>query len=124
MRILLTLLSKDFANLRRNRGAFVLSFIVPMIIIYIVGQVFGLGRSDSGPSGIALAVVNESNDPVAAKLVAALQAEKSFRIVTEFTNADKTKRTLTAADLRSLIHDRQFSYALIIPADFIAEDRF
>src|SRR6478736_5508528 len=124
MNILLTLLSKDFANLRRNRGAFVLSFIVPMLIIYIVGQVFGLGRSDSGPSGIALAVVNQSNDPAAAKLVAALQAEKSFRIVTEFTNSDKTKRPLTEADLRPLIQDRQFSYALVLPADLIVENRF
>ena len=124
MHILLTLLSKDFANLRRNRAAFVLSFIVPMIIIYIVGQVFGLGRSDSGPSGIPLAIVNQSNNPAAAKLVAALQAEKSFRVVTEFTNPDKTKRPLTEADLRPMIHDRQFSYALVIPADLIAENRF
>jgi ABC-2 type transport system permease protein len=124
MRIILTLLKKDFANLRRNRAAFVLSFIVPMIIIYIVGQVFGLGRADSGPSGIPLAVVNQSNNPGAAKLVAALQAEKSFRVITELTNPDKTKRRLTEADLRPMIQDRQFSYALIIPADLIVETRF
>src|SRR6478736_4527361 len=129
MRILLTLLGKDFANLRRNRAAFVLSFIVPVLIILIVGWAFGLrpfgfGSKESGPSGIALAVVNQSNDPAAAKLVAALQAEKSFRIVTEFTNSDKTKRPLTEADLRPLIQDRQFSYALVIPADLIVENRF
>src|SRR4051812_5040966 len=124
MHVILTLLRKDFANLRRNRAAFVLSFLVPMIIIYIVGQVFGLGRSDSGPSGIPLAVVNQSENPAAAKLVAALQAEKSFRVITEFTNPDKTKRPLTEADLRPMIHDRQFSYALVIPADLISENRF
>jgi len=124
MRIILTLLGKDFANLRRNRAAFVLSFIVPMIIIYIVGQVFGLGRSDSGPSGIPLAVVNQSGNAAATKLVAALQAEKSFRVITEFTNPDGTKRPLIEADLRPMIHDRQFSYALVIPADLIAENRF
>lgn len=124
MHILLTLLSKDFANLRRNRAAFLLSFVVPMIIIYIVGQVFGLGRSDSGPSGIPLAVVNQSDNPAALKLVAALQAEKSFRVITEFTNPDKTRRPLTEADLRPMIHDRHFSYALVIPADLITETRF
>src|SRR6188768_2583650 len=129
MRILLTLLSKDFANLRRNRAAFVLSFIVPVLIILIVGWAFGLrpfgfGAKENGPSGIALAVVNQSNGPAAAKLVAALQAEKSFRIVTEFTNSDKTKRPLTEADLRPLIQERQFSYALVIPADLIVENRF
>ena len=124
MRILLTLLSKDFANLRRNRSALVLSFIVPMIIIYIVGLVFGLGRSDSGPTGIHLAVVNQSDNPAAAKLVAALQAEKSFHVLTEYVNPDQTRRPLTEADLRPMIRDRQFSYALIIPSDVISETHF
>ena len=123
MRIILTLLGKDFAILRRNRAAFILSFIVPMFIIYIVGQVFGLGRKDSGPNGIYLAVVNQSGDPAAQKLVEALRAEKTFRIVTEFNNPDKTTRPLTEADLRPLIRDRKFSYALVIPADMLSDAR-
>lgn len=129
MRILLTLLRKDFANLRRNRAAFILSFVVPMLIICIVGFVFGLrpfglGAKDSGPTGIPLAVVNQSDNPAAARLVAALQAEKSFRVITEFENPDKTKRPLTEADLRPMIQDRKFSYAVVIPTDLIVENRF
>ena len=123
MHILLTLIGKDFANLRRNRAAFMLSFIVPMVIIYIVGMVFGLGRTDSGPSGIQLAVVNESTNPAAQKLVDALRADKSFRVITEFVNSDKTTRHLVSADLQPLIHDRQFSYALVIPADLLSDER-
>jgi len=124
MRIILTLLGKDFANLRRNRSALVLTFVVPMVIIYVVGLVFGLGRGDSGPSGIPIAVVNQSENPAAQKLVAALQAEKSFRVITEFVNPDKTSRPLTEADLRPLIRDRRFSFALVIPADVLSETRF
>jgi ABC-2 type transport system permease protein len=124
MHVILTLLRKDFANLRRNRAALVLSFAVPMIIIYVVGLVFGLGRSNSGPTGIPLAVVNESDNPAAQKLVAALQAEKSFRVITEFANPDKTTRALKESDLRPMIRDRQFSYALVIPSDVISEKRF
>lgn len=124
MHVILTLLRKDFANLRRNRAALVLSFAVPMIIIYVVGLVFGLGRSNSGPTGIPLAVVNESDNPAAQKLVAALQAEKSFRVITEFVNTDKTTRVLKESDLRPMIRDRRFSYALVIPADVISEERF
>src|SRR6478735_6866930 len=121
MRILFTLLGKDFANLRRNRAAFVLSFVVPVLIILIVGwafglRPFGLGASESGASGIPLAVVNQSSNPAAAKLVTSLQAEKSFRVITEFTNPDKSTRPLTEADLRPMIQDRRFSYALVIPA--------
>ena len=123
MRILLTLLYKDFANLRRNRGALVLTFVVPMVIIYIVGMVFGLGRRDNGPSGIRLAVVNESSNPAAQQLVAALRNEKAFHIVMEFPNADKSTRPLAEADLRPMIRDRQFSYALVLPPDLLSDSR-
>jgi len=123
MRILLVLLAKDFAVLRRNRGALVLSLLVPMLIIYIVGLVFGLGRTDSGPTGIPLAVVNQSDNPAAQTLIRALEGEKSFRIVTTYSNPDKTTRTLKEDDLRPMIRDRNFSYALIIPADVVSDTR-
>jgi len=124
MRILLVLLAKDFAILRRNRGALVLSLLVPMLVIVVVGFVFGLGRSDNAPTGIPLAVVNQSDNPAAQTLVHALEAEKSFRIITLYVNADKTTRPLTEADLRPMIHERNFSYALVIPADLVSNSRF
>ena len=62
MRIILTLVGKDFANFRRNRAAFVLTFVIPIALIYVFGQVFGLNRKDSGPNGITLAVVNASEN--------------------------------------------------------------
>jgi ABC-2 type transport system permease protein len=125
MHILLTLVRKDFALLRRNRGALILTFVIPIVLIYIVGQVFGLNRKDgsSGPTGIRLAVVNESTLPAAAKLVEALQQDPAFRVVTRKINPDKSERPLVATDLRLLIRDRQLQYALLIPADVIARDR-
>ena len=123
MRIVLALIGKDFAILRRNRAALILAFIVPMVIIYIVGMVFGLGRTGSGPTGIPLAVVNQSDNPAAETLIASLKSEKSFRVIADFVNPDKTIRPLTEADLRPAIHDRQYSYALIIPTDVISDER-
>jgi len=123
MRILLTLIAKDFANLRRNRAALILSFAVPMMVIYIVGLVFGLGRKDSGPTGIPLAVVNQSSAPEAAQLVAALRAEPSFRVVTEYERPDHSTRPLREEDLRPMIRDRKFSYALVLPADLVSDSR-
>ena len=67
------LLYKGFARYLRNRTALALTFIVPIAMIYIFGQVFGLNRKESGPRGIPLAVVNESEHPAAKKLVAALE---------------------------------------------------
>lgn len=123
MRILLTLVAKDFALLRRNRGALILSIVVPILVIYIVGLVFGLGRRDSGPTGIPLAVVNQSDNPAAESLVAALRELKTFRLITTATNADQSTRPLTEADLRPMIRDRVFSYALVIPSDLVRSDQ-
>ena len=63
MRIILTLLRKDFANFIRDKAAVSLTFLVPIALIYIFGQVFGLNRKDTGPTGIRLAVVNQSDNP-------------------------------------------------------------
>src|ERR1043165_6863159 len=110
---------KAFARYSRNRTAIALTFIVPLAMIYIFGQVFGLNRKDTGPNGIPLAVVNESDHSAARKLVDALKAEKAFRVITDFTNSDRSTRPLREADLRPLIRDRVFRFALVIPADVI-----
>ena len=123
MRPLLVLLAKDFAILRRNRAALVLTFLVPMVIIYIVGLVFGLGRAEAGPTGIPLAVVNQSDNPAAQTLVDALQSAQSFRVITTTAGPDNHTRPLSEADLRPMIHNRQFSYALVIPADLVSTSR-
>ena len=80
-----------------------------------LGEVFGLNRKATGPTGIRLAVVNESTNPATQKLVDVLKAEKSFHVITTFTNPDQTTRPLTQADLRPLIQNRAFRFALLIP---------
>ena len=120
MRIILTLLRKDFANFLRDKTAVSLTFLVPVALIYIFGQVFGLNRKDTGPTGVRLAVVNQSDNPAAQKLVAALKAEKSFRVLTHHVNPDKSERLLTEDDLRPMIRNREFRFALVIPSDVIA----
>ena len=83
------LLYKGFARYVRNRTAVALTFIVPIAMIYIFGQVFGLNRKESGPRGIPLAVVNESDHPAAKK------------------------------DVRPMIRKRDLHFALVIPADVV-----
>ena len=122
MHVILTLVRKDIANFLRNRAAVGLTFFVPIIMIYVFGLVFGLNQKDNGPSGIRLAVVNASPNPAGEKLVQALKAEAAFRIVTTFDNPDQTTRPLTEADLRPLIHDGRFRFAVVIPADVVRTD--
>lgn len=125
MHPILTLLRKDLLNFRRNKAALVLTFIVPIALIFVFGQVFGLNRTDRGPTGIRLAVVDESDNPAAQKLVAALKAEKAFHVITDRPAASgEPARRLTEADARAMIHDRQLRFALVIPRDLFPEDGF
>lgn len=122
MRIILTLVRKDIANFLRNRPAVAITFLVPIALIYIFGQVFGLNQKDTGPRGIRLGVVNASGHPAAKKLVEALVAEKAFRVVTDDPVA-MPARPLTEADARRLIRDREFNFVLVIPPNFVSDGR-
>lgn len=117
MHAIRVLLYKAFARYVRNKTAVALTFLVPVAMIYIFGEVFGLTRQDSGPAGVRLAVVNESNAPAARKLVEVLKAEKAFQVITTSTLPDKTTRPLTAADLRPMIENNAFRFAILIPAE-------
>ena len=123
MRIIFALLKKDFARLVRDKAALSLTFVVPFALIYLFGQIFGVNRGASGPSGIPLAVVVESDNPAAAKLLAALQAEKAFKVLTKFSNADQTTRPLTEADLRPMMKENNFRFALVIPRDLVSDQK-
>lgn len=115
MNAIRVLLYKSFARFLHNKTAVTLTFLVPVAMIAIFGQVFGINRKDSGPSGIRLGVVAASPSDATKKLVAALKAEKAFGVVTEYTNPDESKRPFTEADARQLIRDRKLRYAVIIP---------
>jgi ABC-2 type transport system permease protein len=123
MSVILTLVRKDLANFRRNRAAVVVTFLVPIVLIYIFGWVFGLNQKDTGPTGIRLAVVNASPNPAAQKLVDALKADPAFHVITTTENPDKSIRPLTEEDLRPQIHDGRYRFAVVIPADVVSADR-
>jgi ABC-2 type transport system permease protein len=120
---ILILLRKSVLNYSRNRGAIVFTFLVPAILIYLFGHVFGLYGSDPGPRGIQVAVVNASHEPAAQQLIDALKAEPALRIITTAEKPDGTKRPLTEADVRGALHDNDYRYALILPADLIRDDQ-
>ncbi len=117
------LIRNSILNFRRARAAVSLTFIVPVVLIYIFGHVFGLYRREGGPSGIRVAVVNESGEPAATKLIEALQAEKSLTVITETSGADGTPRRLTEADVRTELDQNKYRFALILPADLLSDER-
>lgn len=124
---ILILIGKDLANLRRNRAALSLLFLVPVALIYFMGQVWGINRQDQGPTGIPLAVVNASPNPAAATLLRALEQEKSFRIIATVPAArGAPARPLTEEDARRAIQsiDAPYRFALVIPRDLVGAGDF
>lgn len=121
MRTILVLVRKDFTNFFRNKTAVVLTFIVPFALIWIFGQVFGVNRKDTGPSGIPLAVVNASDNPGANRLIEALQAEQAFKVITHRRGEAQAGELLREEDLAPLMRNNEFRFAVVIPADLFSE---
>lgn len=124
LRLILTLLHKDFLNFRQDRVAVGLTFFVPIVLIYIFGQVFGVTRKDTGPVGIPLAIVDASGSPEVARLVEALKRERAFRVVqTRRDESTGTDRAWTEAEVREAFRRDQFRFALVFPADATSDER-
>ncbi|MFA5264070.1 MAG: ABC transporter permease [Opitutaceae bacterium] len=124
MHPILVLFGKDMLMFWKDRAALVITFLVPIMLIFLFGYVFGLNRKDSGPSGIPLAVVNLSPEPAALDLVDALKAEKTFRIITTKKMDDGKERPLTEADVRAALKNNEYRFALILPEDLLPDDSF
>jgi ABC-2 type transport system permease protein len=120
----LILLRKSLLSFWRNKAAVAITFLVPILLIYLFGHVFGLFGNDSGPAGIPIAVVNLSPEPAALKLIAALKAEKTFAVITTYDLGKGATRPLTEADVRAELHDNWYRYALILPTDLLPDSGF
>ncbi|HEU5080272.1 MAG TPA: ABC transporter permease [Opitutaceae bacterium] len=122
----LVLAKKSLLLFFGKRPAVLITFIVPIALIYLFGQVFGLNKKagDSGPTGISLAVVNQSSDPGAQKIIDALRAEKTFSVITERKGPNGTNVPLTEEDARSAIRNNAYHFALVIPPDLISDTQF
>lgn len=124
MRQVLSLLRKDIRLFLRNKVAVGLTFFVPLVLVYIFGHVFGVNRSSAGPTGVALAVVTETDDPLATSIREALQAESAFRVITTWKNEAGEETRLTADRARELIRGNQLRFGVIFPPDLMSAQRF
>jgi len=124
MRTILILIGGELLRFSKDKTAIALTFLVPVVLIYIFGQVFGVGRAGgAGPTGISLAIASETNAPVAATITAALQKEKAFKVITTEKDENGSERPLTETHVRELLRSGQIRFALIFPFDAQSEDQ-
>lgn len=114
-----TLLRVSLLNLRRDKVAWLLVFVVPVMIFTVFAIVFG-GMKTRGTPRVTLAIVDEDDSDVSRRLVAALAAEPSLNVRTErapkASDADQTMRRLDRDLALRMVRDGDVPVAVIIPA--------
>lgn len=112
------ILRTSFRALRRDRVAFILSFILPVAFFSIFAVIFGQTRSST--SKVSVALVDEDHSEASQRLVAGLEQESALHVFT----APKPKQgapappPYTAESAEAAIKNGDFSTALIIPKGY------
>ena len=109
-----TLLRVGWINLRRDRVAQALTFVLPIVFFSIFAMVFG-GQRDASTARIRIAVVDEDHSEVSARFIEGLRGEKSLR---PRTTADETGTgpVLDRPAAERLVRSGEVPIAVIIPA--------
>jgi linearmycin/streptolysin S transport system permease protein len=108
-----TLLRIGWINLRRDRVAQALTFLLPIVFFSIFATVFG-GQGDVSTARIRIAVVDEDRSEVSARLIAGLQNEKGLRARTT-ADGSGTGATLNRAAAEQLVRSGDIPVAVVIP---------
>ena len=118
-----TIVRNGFRSLRRDRGALVLSFILPVAFFTIFGFVFG-GMRSTGTPRVSVLVVDEDHSPVSERLIRGLQHESSLLVSThpeakpEAGKGQPVPPDYTAATAETAVKQGVAPVALIIPNGF------
>jgi ABC-2 type transport system permease protein len=94
-------------NLRRDRGALILSFIVPIVFFSIFAGIFGAQRSKT--PRVTLAIADEDHSARSKQLIDALRAESALKIV---------DKTFDAKSAEAYVRKGDAPVALVIPKGF------
>ena len=109
------------SRLRRDRAAFVLAFVVPIVFFSIFAGLFGGSRS-GGTRRISLAVVDEDASENSRRFAAALKSEKGLSIVTgrvpEGQSAETAETPFDRSTAEAAVRAGTVPAALIIPKGF------
>jgi len=114
--LILAIVHTAFIALRRDRGALVLSFVLPIAFFTIFAVIFG-GRRDSTPK-ITLIVVDQDHTPQSRSLVKGLGAESLSVKTRPAPKHGVEQPEFTAATAEAAVRAGDAPVALIIPAGF------
>ncbi|HEV7424875.1 MAG TPA: ABC transporter permease [Thermoanaerobaculia bacterium] len=100
-------------NLRRDRAALMLSFIVPIVFFSIFAGIFGAQKSKTPKTTVAIADVDRSDS--SRRLIDALKHESALDVV---TTPPKSKTPFDAQSAEAFVRAGDAPVALVIPKGF------
>ncbi|HEX6324388.1 MAG TPA: ABC transporter permease [Vicinamibacterales bacterium] len=112
-----TFLRIGWLNLKRDRAAQALTFLLPILFFSIFASVFGNQGSDA-MSNIRVAVVDQDNTDTSRRIVAALRKETalSLRTTKAAPEDGATPEALDRAGAETLVREGTLPVAIVIPA--------
>jgi ABC-2 type transport system permease protein len=108
-----TLLRVSWTNLKRDRVAQAMVFVLPILFFSIFATVFGNQRN-SGTATIRVAVVDQDGSELSRRIVEGLRREKSLRIRTT-ADPEGKGAALDAAAAESLVRTGDVPVAIVLP---------
>ena len=109
-----------WTQLRRDRAAQLLAFVVPIAFFSIFAIIFGGGGNRmNGTSRVAVAVVDEEGSEKSRALVEALQGDSALRVITTRAvraGENAPREPLTRATAEEMVRNGDVPVALVLPA--------
>jgi ABC-2 type transport system permease protein len=108
-----TLLRISWTNLKRDRVAQALTFLLPILFFSIFASVFG-NQGGNSTSRVRVAVVDEDGSELSRRIVAGLQAETALRVRLT-PDAEGKGTTLDRAAAEALVQNGDVPVAIVLP---------
>jgi ABC-2 type transport system permease protein len=117
--MILVIVLNGFRALRRDRGAIILSFILPIAFFSIFGMIFG-GMGGNSTPRVSVLVVDEDRSEPSGRLVQALLQEPSLDASThpKAKKGDPDPPDYTAASAETAVRQGHAPAAIVIPKGF------
>jgi len=116
-----TLLGISWLNLKRDRVALGLTFVLPLVFFSIFAVIFGgMGSSGGGSGSIKIIGVDLDGSEVSAKFIGALDGQDAIEIITapEATEEDPDPQPFTRESALLAVRTGQRSAAIVVPEGF------
>ncbi|MCA1581288.1 MAG: ABC transporter permease [Acidobacteria bacterium] len=105
-------------NLRHDRAAFVLAFIVPIVFFSIFASIFGRSSGRATTAAVRLAVVDEDQSANSRRFLAALRAESALKVSDAPRAESGASVRYTAASAEAAVRAGELPVALVVPKGF------